>query len=332
VSDAVRRHGGLLLRALVSALLLGAVLVYVDVGEMARAVEDGDWSWFVAGIALMTLAVVVGAARWRVLLEGGQIRVSRLRTAKIFAASLVLSHVLPTSLGGDALRAWLVGRQSGLLVRAATATIVDKVASLVCLVVVAWAALAVDSGGVPSSVVGVFAWLTTGLVLALALAALVAAGVRPILHRLPDRLVLMIREAWRTLRVWARSARLILSLVGFGLAYQVLVVLSLVLIGRTIGLELSFALMAVALAVVLVAMLIPVTIGGLGVREGGYVLLLGQADVGAAQATLLSLLGAGAVVLASAAVFAVTASAEALRPRGAESRPSPRAPSPAPDA
>ena len=54
--------------------MLRAVLVYVDAGEMAGAIRDGDWGWFAGGLALMAVAVVIGAARWRVLLEGGQSR------------------------------------------------------------------------------------------------------------------------------------------------------------------------------------------------------------------------------------------------------------------
>ena len=266
----------------------------------------------------MAVAVVIGAARWRVLLEAGQIDVPRLRATKVFAASVMLNYVLPTSVGGDALRAWLVGRESGRLVAAATATIVDKLTALLCLIVLAWAALAVDWGGVPGLVVGVFAWLTAGLALVVVVAALAAAGVRPILHRLPERVVVLIREVWTMLRVWARSAKLVTSLAGLGLAYQVLIVLALVLLGKAIGLELSFALAAVSLTIVLVAVLIPISIGGLGVREGGFVLLLGQADVSAEQATLLSLLTAGGMVLASGAVFAIAAAAEAVRARNTD--------------
>jgi uncharacterized protein (TIRG00374 family) len=331
VSDLVRRHGGLLLRVVVSVLLLGAVLAYVDVAEMARTVRDGEWAWFLVAVALMAAAAVVGALRWRVLLHGAAIPVSRLRASRVFSASLVLNNVLPTSVGGDALRAWLVGRETGRLLGAATATIVDKVTALLCLFALGWLTLALDAGSVPSSVVGVFAWVTAGLVAAIAVAALVAAGVRPVLHRVPERLAGAVRETWATVRVWAGSARLVASVVGLGLVYQALAVLALVAVAKTVGVELSFALAAISAAIVLVAMLVPVSIGGLGVREGGFVLLLAQADVDGAPATLVSLLGAGAVVLGSAAVVGLAAAAEAVRARATE-KPAAQQERPAPGA
>jgi uncharacterized protein (TIRG00374 family) len=309
------------LRVLVSAALLAAVLVYANVGDVVHAVRNGHWGWFFAALGLTVVAVVVGGVRWWILLEGADIDVSRLRAVRAFAASLVLNNVLPTSVGGDAVRAWLVGRESGRLLGAAAATIVDKVTSVACLFLVGWVALAADRGAVPGSVAGVFLWVSIGMLAAFVVAALAAAGVRPILHRLPQRLALMIREAWATLRAWAASTKLVASVVVLGVAYQALVVLALMLVGKTVGVELSFALASISAAIVIVAMLIPVSIGGLGVREGGFVLLLGQADIGGAKATTVSLLSAGVILLAGAAVVGVTALRDVRRVRGAKARP-----------
>jgi glycosyltransferase 2 family protein len=309
------------LRVLISAALLAAVLVYANVGDVVHALRHGHWGWFVAALALTVVAVVVGGIRWWLLLEGAEIDVSRWRAVRAFAASLVLNNVLPTSVGGDAVRAWLVGRASGRLLGAAAATVVDKVTSVACLFLVGWLALAADRSAVPGSVAGAFVWVSVGLVAAFVVAALAAAGVRPVLHRLPQRLALMIRETWATLRAWAASTKLIASVVVLGVAYQALVVLALMLVGKTVGVELPFALASVSAAVVLVAMLIPVSIGGLGVREGGFVLLLGQAGIGGAKATTISLLSAGVILLAGAAVVGVTTVRDAIRVRLTKARP-----------
>jgi hypothetical protein len=45
--------------------------------------------------------------------------------------------------------------------------------------------------------------------------------------------------------------------------------------------------------------LIPISIGGFGVREGSYVVLLGGASIGATDATLISILSVAALFLAS---------------------------------
>jgi uncharacterized protein (TIRG00374 family) len=322
----VGRRGSVLLRILISAALLGAVVVYVDVDELARALRDGQWGWFAAALALMALAALPGAARWRLILQKAEIEVSAIRAVKTFAASLFLNNVLPTSVGGDAARAWFVGRDSGRLLGAALATLVDRATAVGCLFLLAWAALAVDAEDVPEVLAGVLLWITVGLAAVTAVAALAAVGIRPVIPRIPGRLATMIREAWATLRVWARSRSLIGWLLVLGLVYQVLAVLALIVVGRAVGVDLSFSLAAVTAAIVVVAMLIPISVGGLGVREGGFVLLLGEAGIDGAEATLVSLLSAAAILLASAAVVGLVALYETIV-RETRARSMPREPS-----
>ena len=315
-----------MLRVLVSALLLGAVLAYADVDQIAEALRTGDWGWFAAAVVLVAVCAVVGAVRWRLLLHYADIDVTYRRAIRAFAASLLLNNVLPTSMGGDAARAWLVGRESGRLLRAAAATLADKATSVLCLFVVAWIAVAVDPETVPRSVVAVLFWVTAGLAAALVVAVLVAASVRPVVRRLPERLAAMIRETWEMLRIWGGSPRMIAGLFALGVLYQALAVATLVLVAKTVKVELSFALAAASGAIVVVAMLVPISIGGLGVREGGFVLLLGEAGIDGADATVVSLLGVASIVVAGAAVMALAAAAD-LRAPGAKARAVPRQPS-----
>jgi glycosyltransferase 2 family protein len=311
---------------LVSVLLLGVVLAYANVEDVVSALRDGDWSWFAAALVLMGLVAVVGGIRWQLLLREAQVEVSSVRAVRAVGASLFLNNVLPTSFGGDAARAWLVGRESGRMLRSAAATVVDKATLLGCLFVLAWVVVALDSTAVPDSLVRVLTWVTVGLAAAVVVAALTAAGVRPVVRRLPERLAAMIFEAWLTVRLWARSGRLIGLVFVLGLLYQGLAVLALVCVGKTVAVDLSFALAAVVAAIVVVAMLIPVSIGGLGVREGGFVLLLGEAGVDGADATVVSLLSAATILLSSAAVVGITAAYD-LRLREPKARPAPRQPS-----
>ena len=318
VLDRVRGRGAFVLRILVSIALLGAVLAYADFGDVAQVVRDGEWGWL-----LMVGCVVVGALRWWLLLEGAGIDLPASRSIRPYALSFVLNLVLPTAVAGDAVRTWVVGKRSGRLLGATAATVVDKVTALTCLFVLGWALYLVDRDAVPHSVIIAFAWETGGLVAAGILATLAAAGVRPVLHRLPERAALMIRDSWRMLRVWAGSRSLVASVTALGFAYQALVIGVFVFVGKAVGLELAFALAAVSTAVVVVATLIPVSVGGVGIREGGFVLLLGQAGIDAADATVLSLLSAVTVLVTSAAVAGATYVSDYLRAGGARTSPVP---------
>jgi glycosyltransferase 2 family protein len=306
VVDAARRRGALALRVLVSAALLAAVLLYADVGDVLAALRDGQWEWFAVALAVMAVCLVLGALRWWLLLEGAGIHIAARDSIRPYAVSFVLNILLPTAVAGDAVRTWVIGRQSGRLLGAAAATVVDRLTALACLFVVGWVAYAVDRSAVPESVLVAFAWVTAGLAVALALGVMAAVGVRPLVHRLPERVANVIRESWGIVRSWAGTGQLVVRVVALGLAYQVLVVTVFVLAAKIVGVELSFALAAVSTPIVVLATLIPVSVGGLGIREGGFVILLGQAGIDAADATVVSLLSATTVFIASAAVAGAT--------------------------
>lgn len=100
------------------------------------------------------------------------------------------------------------------------------------------------------------------------------------------------------MRASVQSQVLIRTLL-LGLLFQGLGVLAAWLIGRSIGLSVPVSALVTTLPLVVTLSFLPFSIGGLGVREGGFVVLLGQAGVSATETTVFSLLNGLAFALAS---------------------------------
>lgn len=153
----------------------------------------------------------------------------------------------------------------------------------------AWLALAVDSGSVPAALVQPLAAVTAavvvgGLVVAIAFRAS-ARGDSWLPARATPAIAAVAASTRSCLRgpvAWQTSV--------LGLMYEALAVLSLWLVARSLSLEIPFSVLAVVVPVVLVLTAVPLSVGGLGVREGSYVVLLHQAGVTTTDAALLSLL------------------------------------------
>jgi hypothetical protein len=238
--------------------------------------------------------LLVSWLRERSKLTVGRRPTSALRAYLIGAFT---TNFLPSQAGGDVTRAWLVSRR-GTRIRAATTVVVDRVTALGCLIVVAWLAFALDHSSVPRTLVAALAATSGAFAAGWLLVALATPSARRIAPKLPTRVVGSAREARDALRacvarpvLWRTSA--------MGLAFQALIALAAWLIARSIALGVPFAALLATLPVVLVLAAAPVSIGGLGVREGSYVLLLGQAGVGATDATLFSLMTAATFAIAS---------------------------------
>jgi glycosyltransferase 2 family protein len=77
-------------------------------------------------------------------------------------------------------------------------------------------------------------------------------------------------------------------------------VTEMALFARALDINIAAAVFGAVLPLVLVASMIPFSIGGLGIREGTLVVLLTRAGLGTTEATLISILSLAALTLASA--------------------------------
>lgn len=295
-----RLLGSVWLRVAVTAALLAIVALQIDWATMEDRLRHGHVLDFAIAVGLLVVALGVGVWRWRLLLAAAGIPLSAARCIRVYAVSTFSSTFLPTSVGGDVARALLVARRGRPLARAATTVVVDRAAALVGLVALAWLAFALNRRSVPTGAT-TFLGLVT---LAIGVAGTVAAaalfrGAGAFGRLVPTRLRAVTEELWSLLGVYARSPRLMLAVVTSSVVFQALVALQIVMLANAINVDLPFATAAVALALVTVVTLIPVSIGGFGVREGTYVVLLGGASISATDATLISVLTVAALLLAS---------------------------------
>jgi len=174
------------------------------------------------------------------------------------------------------------------------------VGGLAGLLGMAWLAIILASAPVPSRAETFLAWVTAAVIagaLLVLLAVFRGSGLARAL--VPQRLVSAARDSRSLLQAYAREPLTLVLVLSSSLLYQALVSLQLVMLARSIDVNLGFATAAVVLALVTVVVLIPLSIGGFGIREGSYVVLLGSASIGATDAALISLLSVGALFLAS---------------------------------
>ena len=298
--DRLRRVvGSLPFRVLVTAGLLVLVATRVDWSAAGERLADGEWGWFAAAVGLLVAALVVGAERWHFLLHAAGIDSPRLQTLRAYAIGVFSNNFLPTGFGGDAARAWIVGRSRAAMTRAATSVVVDRLTSICCLVLVAWGATALAPASVPEELLVLLA-VASG-------AGLVAAGVlflgvrsgHGIARRLPARVQRIARETRGTLVAYARDRWLIGAALLLGVIFQLLMVTAAWFLAKAIEIDVSFAVIAVVTPLVLLITLLPISVAGFGLREGSYAVLLAEAGVSTTAATLLSLLTVAALAASS---------------------------------
>ena len=107
------------IKILISAALLYFSLRKVNLFELASRIDAGSLGWIGLAIAVIFLQIFLGVLRWRkISVECG----APLETRQAMRYNLIgtfFNQTLPSSIGGDAVRLWLVAR-AGAGGRAAT--------------------------------------------------------------------------------------------------------------------------------------------------------------------------------------------------------------------
>lgn len=129
------------LKILVSAALLYFSLRKVDLAELASRINISSLGWIGVAIAVTFLQIFVGVLRWREISTECDAPLGIRQAMRYNVIGTFFNQTLPSSIGGDAVRLWLVAR-NGAGWRAATYSIfVDRAVGLIALAVIIVASL-----------------------------------------------------------------------------------------------------------------------------------------------------------------------------------------------
>jgi hypothetical protein len=274
-------------RLAVGVGLLILLLSRVDLSQRTiRVGADVILGVTVTGFLLL-VAQAVSALRWREILGG-----TAPSWAYLFRLYLIgnfFSLFLPTSIGGDAVRAVAASRALPATSAAVTSVVVDRLIGVAALLFYLLLGLAVA----PAMVLRVGAAAEWSIPAPTVVGAIVASGLigvvaalsllrRPAVRRRLEPAYGLLR------RLWA-SPRDMTAIVGLGLVVQGLYIVAWALLASALGLNLPPALFVAAVPVVSLLAMLPVSLSGIGVREGAWLLLLAPFGIAAADAVAYSL-------------------------------------------
>lgn len=268
--------------------LLWFLIDKVDLGQVAAKLRAIQVSWAVAAVAALMSQLLLTGIRWYYVgqLVGAKIN---LRPAlRLILIGQFFNQVLPSSIGGDGVRAWLASREGISGRRAVVSIICDRVVGLVVLTVIVAATLPllifVDGAHIPS--IGMLAFIVS-VVAVLGLLILFLLG-----EKLSDWLMKF--RFSRPLGVLVRDLHIVLFtsmksfwIIGLTLLVQPMVVLVVYLCARALNIELGIT-HALLLPLILLISMVPVSLAGWGVRESAMVVGLGFTGIAAPDALAIS--------------------------------------------
>jgi glycosyltransferase 2 family protein len=274
-------------------LLTAAAVAYlawkIDLSTTLDVLQETELGWFALSAAIMVLTVPVLAARWQVLLRAHAIDERLPWLTRAYFVAYSAGQVLPTSLGGDAVRVVETARRHAGRVTAITGTVVLERglggAATVLLGAIAFV-LAIGRYDVSA-----YLWIEGVFVFGTIVAAFLffARSARPLLRRVEPllaraRVDRVLRGFYESVHHYRGRPRLLLAVGGVSLAVQAVRVLAIWAAAKAVGIELGVLAYYVMGPLLFLVMLVPFTLNGIAVREAFFVSFLGSLGVGAEQA------------------------------------------------
>jgi glycosyltransferase 2 family protein len=277
------------LTILVTALGTAYVIWKVDLSRTVDVLASADPWYFLAAVALMTVTLWPMAWRWQWLLRAKGIHDSLSWLTRAYFVSYAAGQVLPTSVGGDAVRIFeTMRRHPGNGGPVAASVLLERALGGAATVALAAVGFVLAIGTYD---VGAYLWVELVFVVGTIVAGvlvfsqragrLLAKG-RPLLA--PFRLDRIAGELWAALHSYRRHAGLLFAVFALTVALQAFRVLAIWCSGKAVGVELSPRVYYVMGPLLFLVMLVPFTINGLAVREAFFVSFLGNLGVGADEA------------------------------------------------
>jgi len=289
-SPSLWRHLQNILKVVVSTGLLALVISQADLGAVWDQVAEANAVGLALGLLVVQVGVMLRAWRWMALMRGLGDVAPYTTLVYLYYVGAFFNTFLPTGFGGDAIRIYELS-QKGSTASAISTVLAERALGLLVQFAVALIVLPFAWPLVPPEIA---ALLLAIIVLAFAATALFMS------HRVMDWVIAHVPLAKPVLghpkvaALYASfhcySPRSLAQAAGISFIFSLTLILSQLLLARAIGIGLGIAYFAVFVPILSTLLLVPITIGGLGVREGGYVLLFGQAGVPQDQALALSLL------------------------------------------
>jgi len=297
------RWAGVSVRIAVPVLILFWLMRSQDLDVLWNYLRTVDLSIFTLSFLALSLRMFFGGLRSRLLLahKGEDFPLSPL--VRYYFIGNFFNLFMPILFGRDLARGYFLWKTARRRSEALSTIVIERFVGIVALGVFSIAAVTVAFlAGVDAATGEVGRVVVWGgaAILALFLAYMAWRGSGTVERMIPRRFERVAKPAVRFLdqiSSYNRAPGVLLMTFWWSIVFQFCGIVSTWLIGVALGADLSFLYFLILLPVVWLLSLLPISLNGLGVREGAFVLLFGAVGMVREQALAISLLWFGQTIL-----------------------------------
>lgn len=278
------------LKLVLQVLVSGGVIAYlvwrIDLGRTFDLIAESDPAPLVGALGIYVATTWAMAWRWQILLASKGIDEPLGWLTKVYFIGYAAGQILPTAVGGDAVRiVEHARRRPDVRAEAAGAVVLERVLGSAGTVVVVALGLAVAAGRYDN--LRALVWLEALCAAGTAVLAVLLFSRRtsrhlqryvfPIGRRL--RLERPLTNVYLAIHGYRSQPGALLAVLGITMASQLVRIVAIWMCGEAVGIDVSPLVFLILGPLLFLVQMVPVTLNGLGVREVFFVEFLTRFDV-----------------------------------------------------
>jgi glycosyltransferase 2 family protein len=296
-----RRIWSLCLRLLICAAILWFIFYRIDFTKVLQQMRlVSPWA-FILTFFIYVIANLLFALRWKKVLQSLQIDINLMNLFSLQLIGMFFNLFLPTSAGGDVIKAYYVSKDSGKKGASYLSVFLDRYIGLLSIIL--FAAIAAVAVKLTINGVVLYYWILLIFVIAVLFTVMLATNFAKWLNKLlgtrlkfvQDIISLVNESSQATLK----HRRTMIWTFIYSLGFMLLVVwinnIFIISMGKSVALGDLLAF----IAVISLAASFPISINGIGLREGAYIYLFATAGFSNEESLSLALLNFALLVLIS---------------------------------
>ncbi len=296
----------------ISVLLFAFLFQRVQWDRITQVIGHADPRWLVGAFLLLVVSNVLGSWQWNRLLRAVDITIPFWKVCAYYHVGLFFNNFLPANVGGDFARILDASRGRASRATALSTVLMDRFIGTIALGALAVVSTlpVLDRFHLQVAYLGVVTFFGIAVFM---LWAVFHPGLLPALERVLSRIGLgrlgpSLDELADRMSRYRGQRRLILELFAIAFGVQVMRIGVHVLVARALRLDVPVTYFFLFVPLLAVIVSLPISLNGIGVREGAGILLFGLVGLDKASAFSLQFttyLVAVAVSLIGGLVFLV---------------------------
>lgn len=282
------------LRVGISIVLLAYLFKQTDEKALFNIVRNSDKALLVTAFFVFSLNYILCLFRWKMLLEAAKINLSLKRVIISFAGGTFFNLFLPSTIGGDFVRSVDLAIHTKRPREIIATVLLDRLSGYIGLVVVALVATLLGFKLIAEK--GVF--LSVGLITLILVLVLVVLFNKTVYSKINKFLhsarVGGIKESIKNLHhemhIFRHKQDIILSNLVLSLLVQIISPVSFYIIALSLDVKVNILYFFIFMPIITAITLLPISIGGLGIRDTSTILFFAQAGIGKNTAFAMSLI------------------------------------------